>query len=153
MARFVPLHCLVPTNLIGSILRKILIVTAWALALAWVHTAVAQAPRGGGHIGGGGRVNGGARMGVPPRAPILPARGFAGPHGPGFHPIGFGPRGFGFRPGPIHVFRRRGFFGAPFFRFGAGFGFYSLCLPTCGPPLGLGWGGGFGCHPSTIYGV
>ena len=139
-------------NLAGSILKAILVVTVWVLAFAWAQTAVAQAPRGGVHAGGAGHVGGGARMGVPPRAPILPPRGFAGPHGQGFHQMGFGPRGFGFRPGPIHVFRRRVFFGAPFFRFGAGLGFNSLWWPTCGPSLGWAWGGGYDCYPTTFYG-
>src|SRR6266852_3371389 len=139
-------------NLAGSILKTILAVTVWVLAFVWVETAVAQAPRGGGHIGGGGHVGGGARMGVPPRAPISPPQGFAGPHGPGLHPMGFGPRGFGFRPGPIHVFRRRVFFGAPFLRFGVGLGLNSLWWPRCGPSLGWAWGGGVDCYPTTFYG-
>jgi len=139
-------------KLAGSISKKILIVAAWVLAFAWAQTAVAQASHGGGHIGGGGHVGGGVHMGVPPRAPISPPRGPVGPRGPGLHPMGFGPRGFGFRPGPIHVFRRRVFFGAPFFRFGVGLGFNSLWWPTCGPSLGWAWGGGYDCYPTKFYG-
>ena len=48
----------------------------------------------------------------------------------------------------MHVFRRRQFFGAPFFRFGVGLGFNSLWWPTCGPSLG--WG--FDCYPTPFYG-
>jgi hypothetical protein len=134
------------TNLAGSILKEILIVAAWVLVFGWAQMAVAQAPHGGGHVGGG------ARMGVPPRPPISPPRGFVGPRGPGLRRMGFGPGGFGFRPGPIHIFRRRAFFGAPFFRFGVGLGFNSLWWPTCGPSLGWAWGGGYDCYPTPFYG-
>jgi hypothetical protein len=162
----------IPTDLAGSIFKKILIVGAWVLALTWVHVAVAQAPHGGGHVGGGGHAGGGAHMSAPVRAPISAPRGvvgprevgprgvgphgvgrsWVGPYGAGPRLAGFGPRGFGFRQGPIHVFRRRVFFGAPFFRFGVGLGFNSLWWPTCGPSLGWAWGGGFDCYPAPFYG-
>jgi hypothetical protein len=66
--------------------------------------------------------------------------------------------GFGFRQGPIHFFRSRVFFGAPFFRPGVGFRFglglkvNSLWWPTCGPSLGWAWGAGFECYPFPFYG-
>ena len=81
-------------------------------------------------------------------APISRPRVFMGPRGVGPRLAGVGPRGFGFRQGSIHVFRRRQFFSAPFFRFGVGLGFNSLWWPTCGPSLG--WG--FDCYPTPFYG-
>src|SRR5712664_3395886 len=144
----------VSKNLTGSILKKILIVAGCVVAFAWVQTAVAQAPRGG-HVAGGGHAGGGARGGAPVRGPISrPGVFVGGPHGVG--PRGAGPRlrfgtgGLRFRQGPIHVFRRRVFFGTPFFRFGVGLGFNSLWWPTCGPSVGWGWG--FDCYPVPFYG-
>src|ERR1700738_577767 len=171
MARFF-LRGLVPKNLSGSILQKILIVAACAVATAVIQTsALAQHPVG--HAGAGGHGGGGVRMSAPPRAPISPPRGYggpgAGPHGPGpraaglhgagARPPGVGPGGFRFRQGPINDFHRRRFFGAPFFgapffrpgvrfRFGVGLGFNSLWWPTCGPSFG--WG--FDCYPVPFYG-
>jgi hypothetical protein len=144
------------TSLTGSVLKKILIVAVW-LAFTWVQVAVAQAPHAGGHIGGGGHVSGGARMSAPPQAAISRPRVFAGsrgagPYGAGPRPAGVGPRGFGFRAGPIHIFRPRLFFGAPFFRFGAGLGFRSLWWPTCGPSSSWAFGWGFDCYPVPFYG-
>src|SRR5258708_15876022 len=74
------------TNLTGSILKKILIVAACALAFAWAQTsALAQRPvvhtGGGGHPGGGGRPLGGGRLGAPPVAPIARPPVFSGPPG------------------------------------------------------------------------
>jgi hypothetical protein len=111
-------------------------------------------------------------MGAPraapsPRTPILTGPRGAGPRGVG--PLGAGPGfrgvvplgargGFGFRQGPIHFFRSRVFFGAPFFRPGVGFRFglglkvNSLWWPTCGPSLGWAWGAGFECYPFPFYG-
>ena len=147
------------TNLSGSVLnnlpslslKKILIVAACVLASASGQTP-ALAQHGGGHVGGGGHFGGGGRMGAPASAPISRPRVFAGPRGVGPRGIGVrprlagaGPRGFGFRQS---VFRRRQFFGAPFFRFGVGLGFNSLWWPTCGPSLG--WG--FDCYPTPFYG-
>ena len=66
--------------------------------------------------------------------------------------------GVGFRQGPIHFFRSRVFFGAPFFRTGVRFPFAvglkinSLWWPTCGPVLGWAWGAGFECYPFPFYG-
>jgi len=152
-----------PTKLAGSIFKKILSLSAWLLALALVQSAFAQGPRGGGHVGGGGHAGGGVRMGVPVRGPISPPRVGPGPRGVGVRGVGphMGPRfagghagrvGFGFRQDPIRVFRRRVFFGAPFFRFGVGLGFNSLWWPTCGPSLGWAWGGGFKCYTIPYYG-
>jgi hypothetical protein len=155
----------VSKNVTGSILKKISI-AGCVLAFAWSQNAVAQAPRGGGHIGGGGHVGGGVRVSAPPRAPIsqprvfVPSRG-VGPRGAGLR--GTGPRlagvgrltgsgGFVFRQGPIQVFRSRQFFGVPIFKFGAGWAFNSLWWPTCGPSLGWAWGGGFDCSPVPFYG-
>src|SRR5258708_8730966 len=150
------------TNLSGSVLnnlpslslKKILIAAACVLASASGQTP-ALAEHGGGHVGGGGHFGGGGRMGAPACAPISRPRVFAGPRGVGPRGIGVRPRlagmssrGFAFRQGPIHVFRRRQFFGAPFFRFGLGLGFNSLWWPTCGPSLG--WG--FDCYPTPFYG-
>jgi hypothetical protein len=146
----------------GSILKKILIVAACGvLASAWMQTP-ALAQRVGGHVAVGGHVGGGMHMSAPPRAPISPPPVFTGPHGAGSlgvgprgfgpRPAGFGPRGFGFRPGPIRVFRGRGFFGAPFYRFGWGLGYGSLWWPTCGPSLGWGFGWGYDCYPLPYYG-
>src|SRR4029077_16157318 len=152
MARFV---------LSGSILKNILVAAACALAFAWV-PAPALAQRVGGHAGGGGHVGGGGRMSAPLRARIWRPPVFTGPRGAGsvgigprgFGPrsAGFGPRGFGFRPGPIRVFWRRQFFGAPFYRFGWGLGYGSLWWPTCGPSLGWGFGWGYDCYPLPYYG-
>ena len=145
----------VSKNLTGSILKKILIVAGCVVALAWVQTAVAQAPRGG-HVAGGGHAGGGARVGAPVRGPISrPGVFVGGPHGVGSRGAGprvsgVGPGGFRFRQGPIHVFRRRVFFGAPSFRFGVGLGFNSLWWPTCGPSVGWVWG--FDCYPVPFYG-
>jgi hypothetical protein len=60
-----------------------------------------------------------------------------------------GPR-FGLRPGVNNLFRvrRRFFFGAPFFRFGPGWGFNSLWWPNCGPY----WGWGYDCAALSFYG-
>jgi hypothetical protein len=158
MARFV---------LSASTLKKTLMVAAWVLAFGCVQSAVAQAPRGGGHVGGGGHFGGGVRMSAPLRAPIsqprvfVPSRG-AGPRGAGPQGAGLrvgGPRvagagrlagtgGFVFRQGPIRVFRSRQFFGVPVFKFGAGWAFNSIWWPTCGPSLG--WG--FDCYPVPFYG-
>jgi hypothetical protein len=139
-------------NLTGSSLKKILIVATCGLAFACVQTS-ALAQHAGGHVGGGGHPSGGGRMSAPASAPISRPRGFVGPRGVGPHAAGprlagMGPRGFGFRQRPINVFRRRQFFGAPFFRFGVGLGFNSLWWPTCGPSLG--WG--FDCYPTPFYG-
>ena len=150
----------IPTNLLGSIFKRILSFGAWLLALALVQAAFAQAPHGGGHVGGGVHS-------APARAPISAPRGVVGPRGVGPHGVGrhwvgpygagprfagFGPRGFGSRQGAIHVFRRRVFFGAPFFRFGVGLGFNSLWWPSCGPSLGWAWGGGYECYLGPYYG-
>jgi hypothetical protein len=121
-----------------SIQRKILIVAVCLLASAWVPTpALAQH---GGHVGGGGHFNGGARMGVPhvfaPASRTRISRG----------PVGFGTGRFLFRRRPIFVFSNPVFFGAPFFRFGAGFN--SVWWPTCGPF----WTWGFGCNNLAFYG-
>src|SRR5260370_10574777 len=78
MARFVLFRGLVATNLpgsvskslTGSILKKILMVAGCVVAFAWVQTAVAQAPHGGGHVGGGGHAGGGARGGGPVRGAV-----------------------------------------------------------------------------------
>src|SRR5260370_42315213 len=86
MARFVLFRGLVATNLpgsvskslTGSILKKILIVAGWVVAFAWVQTAVAQAPHGGGHVGGGRHAGGGARGGAPERGPGLRAGALCG---------------------------------------------------------------------------
>jgi len=139
----------VSRNLSGSILKKISIVAACALAFAWAETTVlAQHPV---HTGVGGHVGGGARVSVPARVPMSAPRagGFrgVGPHGAGLGVAGIGPRGFRFRPGAIHVFRRRLFFGVPLFPFGYDLGFNSLWWPTCGPYGGWAWGGGFECNP------
>jgi len=160
MARFVlrgsiltNLSGLILNNPTGSSLKKILIVAACLLACAWVQ-APALAQHAGGHVGGGGHPSGGGRMSAPASvpisrsAPISRPRVFMGPRGAGPRLAGVGPRGFGFRQGSMHVFRRRQFFGAPFFRFGVGLGFNSLWWPTCGPSLG--WG--FDCYPTPFYG-
>lgn len=59
-----------------------------------------------------------------PRRPRFPGRPFFPITGPGF-----------------------GFFGAPFFGFGLGFGFNSLWWPTCGPF----WGWSYGCNSLPFY--
>jgi hypothetical protein len=156
----------IPAKLRGSMVKKGLIVAACLLACVWAQTpALAQHPvhpGAGGHTGVG-HAGGGGRMGAPVAAPIARPRGFAGPrglgpHGVGPRPGGIGPRGFGFRQGPIGVFRHRRFFGAPFFRPGAGLRFglglkvNSLWWPTCGPSLGWAWGAGFDCYPFPFYG-
>lgn len=147
---------LIPTNLTGSILKKILVAAACVLAFIWVHTAVAQAPHVGGHVAGGGHVSGAGHMSVPPQAAISRPRVFAGSRGagPSAGPrlAGVGPRGFRFGQGPIGVFRRPVFFGARFFRFGAGLGFNSLWWPTCGPSFGWALGWGYDCYPVPFYG-
>ena len=166
----------ISTNLTGSILKKTLLVVVCLLALAWVQTAVAQAqaqaPHAGGSPGGAGHVGGGARMSAPPpQAAISRPRVFGGLRVPGSRGAGLrgaglrgagpsaGPRaagvslrGFGFRQGPIGVFRRPVFFGARFFRFGAGLGFNSMWWPTCGPSLGWALGWGYDCYPVPFYG-
>jgi hypothetical protein len=123
-----------------SIPRKILIVAVCLLASAWVPApAFAQHP---GHLGGGGggHFNAGARMPVPhafapaPHATI--SRG----------PVGFGTGRFLFRRRLIFVFSNPVFFGAPFFRFGAGFN--SGWWPACGPF----WLQGFGCNDLAFDG-
>jgi hypothetical protein len=55
---------------------------------------------------------------------------------------------FRFRQRSVNIFRRRAFFGAPFFSFGAGWGFNSFWWPTCGPF----WGWGFDCYALPFYG-
>jgi hypothetical protein len=167
MARFIL------TNLTASILKKILIIAGCVLAFAWAQTA-ALAQRPVVHTGGGGHPGGGARMGAPlsaprPRVFVPPGVGprGVGPRGAGPRLAdvghlgtrgGFGPRGFGFQQGPIHFFRSRVFFGAPFFRpelrlqFGVGLKINSLWWPTCGPSLGWAWGAGFECYPFPFYG-
>ena len=150
-----------PKNLTGSIFKTILILAACSLACALAQTpALAQHP--GVHPGVGGHAGGAGRMGAPLSAPIVRPPGFAGPRGAGprFTGMGrFGARnGFGFRQGPIGVFHRQRFFGAPFFRPGAGFPFgvglkvNSLWWPACGPSLGWAWGAGFDCYPFPFYG-
>jgi len=140
-------------NLRRSIRRKILVSVAGVVVFALAQTAVAQAPRGGGHVGGGGHAGGGARMSAPPRMPISQPRVLGGPRLGGVgHQAGRGGFGFPFRQGPIPVFPRRVFLGRPFFRFGVGLGFNSLWWPTCGPSLGWAWGGGFECNPVPFYG-
>jgi hypothetical protein len=139
------------TSLAVSILRKILVFAACVLAFAGAQTAVAQAPRGGGHVGGAGRVGGGVPMNAPPRAPISQPRVLQGPRVG--EPGHFAARGgFRFGQAPVQVFRRRVFLNRPFFRFGVGLGFNSLWWPTCGPSLGWAWGGGFDCNPVPYYG-
>jgi hypothetical protein len=141
-------------NLTGSILKRILVVAVCVLAFALVERpALAQHPIG--HTGSGRVAGGGARMSAPVRVPIPPPRvggGFrgVGPRGIGLGVPGIGPRGFGFRQGPIHVFRRRIFFGAPLFPFGVGLGINSLWWPTCGPYGSWAWGGGFQCSPVPV---
>jgi hypothetical protein len=150
MARFV---------LTESILKKISIVGC-VLAFAYVQATVAQAPRGGGHVGGGGHGGGGVRMSAPMRTPVSQPRIFVPSRGAGFR--GAGARlagvgrltgsGFVFRQGPINVFRSREFFGVPIFKFGAGWAFSSIWWPTCPPSLGWAWGWGFECYPGPSYG-
>lgn len=120
----------------GSIQRKILLIAACALASAWVQVPVAMAQHAGGRIGGG-HVGSGVRTGAPhvfvpsaSHATISGPRVIAGPR-----LAGVGTR-FHFRQGPINAFRRRFFFGAPFFRFGVGWGFNSLWWLNCGPFYG-----------------
>src|SRR5258707_12184951 len=72
------------TNLTGSILKKILIVAACALAFAWAQTsALAQRPvvhtGGGVHPCGGGGPTGGGRMGTPPVEPLSRQPSSTGP--------------------------------------------------------------------------
>ena len=131
MARFV---------LRGSILKKILIVVSCMLGSACVQTPVALAQHRGGHIGGGG-----AHVFAPPisHTTISRPRVLAG------RPLArVGTPDFRFRRRPINTFRRRTFFGAPFFRFGAGWGFNSFWWPTCGPF----WDWGFDCYAFPFYG-
>jgi hypothetical protein len=150
MARFFPSGSILK-YLFGSISIKTLIVAGCVLASAWAQPP-ARAQHVGGHVGGSGHVGGGVRMGALPRAPISRPPVFTGPRGFGPRPAGFGPRGFGFRAGRFGVFRRRVFFGAPFYRFGRGLGYASLWWPTCGPSLGWGWGWGYDCYPLPYYG-
>jgi hypothetical protein len=143
MARFV-LRGSMLTGLAGSISKNILIGATCLLSTAWIQSpALAQHP--GVHAGGGGHVGGGVRMSTPPQAAISRPRAVGGPHA-----AGFGPRGFGFRQGPIRVFRRRQFFGAPFFRFGVGWRFNAGWRGSCGPYSGWGWG--FDCYPLAFSG-
>ena len=138
-------------NVPGSILKKILLVTALAAAFLCLQSpALAQHagghptgghPAGGGRPIGGGHFGGGPRVAFPSQAPIGRARAF-----PGGRFVGVGPRGFGFRQG------QRGFFGGPFFRFRVGFGFNTLWWPNCAPLLGWAWGWGFNCYPTSFYG-
>lgn len=127
----------------GSMLRKILPVAACALASLCLETPIATAQRGG-HVGTG------VRTGAPPvaRPPasyptISQPRVIAAPH-----PVWVGAP-FHVRQRPIIFFRRRFFFGAPFFRFGVGQECNSLWWPNCSP---CGWG--FSCNalPFTEYG-
>jgi len=121
-----------------SILRKMLVVAAFLLATPWVQIpALAQHA---GHVGGGGRFSGGARVGVP-RVFVPPAS-----HTTISRPRGFGTGRFLFRRRLFFVFSNPAFFGAPFFRFGAGLN--SVWWPTCGPF----WTWGFGCNDSAFDG-
>jgi hypothetical protein len=145
---------LILTNFPSLTLKKILIVAVWVLAFAWVQTpALAQHPVG--HAGGAHPV-GGARSApvyaprYAPRPRVMGSRIAAGPRFGSAGLVGAGRRGFGFRASPINVFRRRLFFGVPFFRFGFGVGFNSLWWPTCGPSIGWAWGGGFDCYPLSF---
>src|SRR5260370_25140232 len=101
----------VSKNLTGSILKKILIVAGCVVALAWVQTAVAQAPRGG-HVAGGGHAGGGAGVGAPVRGPISPPGVFfggsqgGGSRGAGPRGAGVGPGGLRFPQGPVAGFFR-----------------------------------------------
>lgn len=126
----------------GSIQRKILLAATGALAALWVQTPVAMAQRGGSHTGGGHVASGvhaeAWHVIVPPAShptishpPVTPGPRLAGGGAP-FH----------FRQRPSHVFRRRLFFGAPFFN--------SLWWPNCDPF----WGWGFYCNalPRIEYG-
>jgi hypothetical protein len=121
-----------------SILRRILTLAAFLLAIPWVQIpALAQHA---GHVGGAGHFNGGARVGVahvfvPPASRTMISR-----------PRGFGTGRFLFRRRLFFVFSNPAFFGAPFFRFGTGFN--SVWWPTCGPF----WTWGFGCGDSASYG-
>jgi hypothetical protein len=151
MARFV---------LLGSILRKILLVASCVLACLCLQVPVALAQHGGGGHGGGGHFGGGHFGG---------GAHMSAPHGsaPAGHGAVSGFRGsaaalprarfnagsFRFRPHPIHprpfpprpfpIFGFPVFFGAPFFFGGA---FNSFWWPPCGPF----WGPG--CSFSPFYG-
>lgn len=136
-----------------SLLRNILIVIPSLLTFSvQIPVAFAQRP---GHIGGAGHVGGGGRIApphviVPPHVVVLPAShaAISQPRVWAGSPLaGARVPGFRFRPQSIHVFRRRVFFGAPFFRFGLGFGFNPAWSPTCGSV----WGWGFNCYPLPFY--
>jgi hypothetical protein len=111
----------------GSILGRILIVSAGALACAWVHTPVALAQYGRAHVGVAGHA--------------------AGPHvvaaqtsrATNSRPRALAPVRFGFRH-PIYFVRYPLFFGAPFFSYEQGLQFESLAWVTCGPLLRWGLG-------------
>lgn len=125
----------------GLMQTRILFVGTCALASLWLQTPIAMAQHGG-H-------NGGARAGaphvfVPPVSRLTISRPtlIAGPRS-----AGVGPR-FHFQQRPIRVFRRRHFFGAPFFRFGVGLGFNSYWCPNCCPYRG--WG--FDCNALPFLG-
>jgi hypothetical protein len=133
MARFV---------LRGSILKQILIVVFCMLGSACVQTPVALAQHRGGHTGGGG-----AHGFAPPisHPTISRPRALAG------RPLArAGTPDFRFQRSSTNIFRRRAFFGAPFFGFGESLGFNSFWWPTCGPFWGWGWG--FDCYALPFYG-
>jgi hypothetical protein len=140
MARFV---------LRSSTQKRILLVATGALASLWVQTPIATAQHGGGHTGGhfGGGVRTGApHVFVPPAPHPTTSRPpfIAGPRPPGVDAR------FHFRQRPINVFRRRLFFGAPFFRCGLGLGFNSFWWPNCSPFWG--WGFYYDALPFIGYG-
>jgi hypothetical protein len=140
MASFV-LHRSLPRNIL------LLVSCIQACCSIQIPAAFAQRP---GHVGGGGHVAGGARI-APPRVVVPPP-----PHPTVSQPRVWAgsplagtriPPGFRFRPGPTNGLRRRVFFGAPFFRFGLGFGYNPAWSSTCGAV----WGWGFNCYPLPFY--
>jgi hypothetical protein len=144
----------------GSILNKILVVTAGVLACTCLQAPVALAQHGGGggHFGGGGF--GGGHFAPPPAAHAPSSHSAAAPrtHGPSSPPpVGAGayyrPVGPPFRspiyPGYGYGYGYPFYFGNPFWGFGFGWGFNSCWWPSydlfCGWGFGYApWGYGYG---------
>ena len=131
-----------------KLLRKLFLVGACILVGGAMEFTAGQAPRHGVPMAGGAGHASGPRV-IPAAPPIgvMPQPQFV--RGP--HLVGAGARGFGFGR-PMSVIGRRVFFGAPLFRFRAGWRFRPTWLPTCVTSLGWAWGWGLDCAGAPVYG-
>lgn len=131
-----------------SMARKLLLVGVCIFVGGAMECTAGQAPHRGVPMAGGGGHPSGPRM-IPAAPPIgvIPRPQFVrGPHLPGA-----GVHGFAFGR-PVSVVGHRVFFGAPLFRFRAGWRFRPTWLPTCVTSLGWAWGWGLDCAGAQVHG-